>query len=146
MKHLLLIFTVFVLTYTVNAQGTQTEDEVYVGKGKTFGKYNGTGIIIPDFDRKEKQTTVPRLITGVVMSVSIGREDTLTDKRGFNFITLRKDDGTIVTIGTRDNAFTIPRTIVGRTITIDGSLVAGGRKRRGQQEIQYAATGIKVLD
>jgi len=40
MKKLLFILPVFFLAFTVNAQ--QTEDDVYVGKGKTFGRFNGT--------------------------------------------------------------------------------------------------------
>ena len=60
---------------------------------------------------------------------------------------VKKDDGTTVIVGTRDYGFTVPKNIVGRKITLDGSMVAGGRKRRDyQQDIQYAATGIKVID
>ncbi len=36
MKKLFLILPVFFLTLTIAAQ---TEDEVYIGKGKTFGNY-----------------------------------------------------------------------------------------------------------
>ena len=144
MKKLLFILPAFFFTLIVNVQ--QTEDEVYVGKGKTFGNYKGTGIIILDFGKKAKQTSVQSAITGIVISVSTGKADSLAGRGEFNFITVKKDDGTVVTIGTRDNVFTVPRTIVGRTITIDGSQVAGGRRRRDQQDIQYGATGIMVID
>ena len=139
MKKLLLILTSFLLTIAVNAQGTQTEDEVYIGKGKIFGNYKGTGIIIPDFGLKGKPYNGPATLTGIVVKVDWCEEDCRT-------IMLKKDDGTTVTVGTRDYGFRVPKNIVGRKITLDGSMVAGGRKRRDQQDIQYAATGIKVID
>ena len=139
MKSLLFIMAAFLFTHAVNAQGTQTEDEVYIGKGKTFGNYKGTGIIIPDIDRKGKPYNGPATLTGIVVKVDWCEQDCRT-------IMVKKDDGTTVTVGTRDYGFTVPKNIVGRKITLDGSMVAGGRKRRDQQDIQYAATGIKVID
>jgi hypothetical protein len=59
---------------------------------------------------------------------------------------VKKDDGTTVTVGTKDYGFTVPKNIVGRKIILDGSMVSGDRKRRDQQDIQFAATGLKVLD
>jgi hypothetical protein len=54
-------------------------------------------------------------------------------------------------VGTKDNGFTVPRVIVGKTITIEGlDLVGMGRRRKTinnkdyQQDIQFAATGIKI--
>ena len=52
MKKLLLILPVLFLPLGINAQ--QTEDEVYIGKGKTFGNYNGKEIIIPETARDDK--------------------------------------------------------------------------------------------
>jgi len=140
MKKLLLILTSFLLIIALNAQGTQTEDEVFIGKGKTFGNYKGTGIIIPDVGLKGKPYNGPASLTGIVVKVDWCEEDCRT-------IMVKKDDGTTVIVGTRDYGFTVPKNIVGRKITLDGSMVAGGRKRRDyQQDIQYAATGIKVID
>ena len=140
MKSLLFIMAAFLFTHAVNAQGTQTEDEVYIGKGKTFGNYKGTGIIIPDVNLKGKPYNGPASLTGIVVKVDWCEEDCRT-------IMVKKDDGTTVIVGTNDYGFTVPKNIVGRKITLDGSMVAGGRKRRDyQQYIQYAATGIKVID
>ena len=147
MKKLLSILPVIFFTLAVSAQGTQTEDEVYVGKGKTFGNYKGTAIIIPDFDKPVKNpTTDLSRLTGTVISFGLETKmDSLTDKRvslySFN---LKKTDGTIVTVGTRDNGFTVPKEILGKTITVEG------RKRRDvknntQQDVQFAATGILVV-
>jgi hypothetical protein len=146
MKKLLSILPVIFFSFALHAQ--QTEDEVFVGKGKTFGNYIGTAIIIPDFDRTvKKPTTDLTRLTGTVISVGLeSRMDSLTDKRvslySFN---LKKIDGTIVTVGTRDNGFTVPKEIVGKTITVEG------RKRRdvkndAQQNIQFAATGILIVE
>ena len=145
MKKLRLILPVFFFTIALNAQ--QTEDEVYIGKGKTFGNYKGTAIIIPDVGKGTKPTNVQTTITGIVVKVGWCEEDCLT-------ILVKKDDGTTVTVGTRDYGFTVPQKIVGRKIIIegiDGGQISGGRKRRdvkkdAQQDIQFAATGIKVID
>ena len=93
-------------------------------------------------------------MTGVVVSGGlVNRVDSLTDKRislySFN---LKKSDGTIVTIGTKDNGFTVPKEIVGKTITVEGiDLVSFPRRRKTvntdyQKEIQFAAIGIKIID
>ncbi len=152
MKKLLFILPAFFFTLAVNAQ---SEDEVFVGKGKTFGNYKGTGIIIPDFDKTEKKPmTEQTIVTGLVISGGlVSRMDLLTDKRvslySFN---LKKADGTMVTIGTRDNGFTVPKEIVGKTISVEGiDLVSFPRRRKTvntdyQKEIQFAATGIKIID
>ncbi len=155
MKKLLFILPAFFFTFAVNAQGTQTEDEVFVGKGKIFGNYKGTGIIIPDYNKTAKKPmTDQTIVTGVVVSGGlVSRMDSLTDKSislySFN---LKKTDGTVVTIGTRDNGFTVPKEIVGKTITVEGiDLVSFPRRRKDvninyQKEIQFAATGIKIMD
>ena len=144
MKKLLIILPAFLFTLAANAQ---TEDEVYIGKGKTFGNYTGRGIIIPDIDRKAKPGNGQTVVTGIVVTVGWCEEDCLT-------ILVKKDDGTTVTVGTRDNGFTVPKKIVGRKIIVEGidaGQISGGRKRRdvkkdAQQDIQFAATGIKVID
>jgi hypothetical protein len=142
MKKLLLILPIFLLTLAVNAQ---TEDEVYIGKGKTFGNYKG--IIIPETDRNAKPIKTPTTITGMVVTVVWCEEDCLK-------MTVKKEDGTTVIIGTKDNGFTVPKKIVGRKIIVEGmdsGQISGGRKRKdlkkdAQQDIQFAATGIKVID
>jgi hypothetical protein len=152
MKKLLLIVSAFFLALAINAQGTQTEDEVYVGKVKTFGKYSGTGIIIPDVGKTKKQPANPTTLTGIVINDGSNIQDSINGKPGglYSF-KLKKDDGTVVTVGTRDNDFTVPKKIIGRTITVEAVII--DRRRREinpgkpyQPDIQYAATGIKVID
>lgn len=148
MKKLLILLQLFCLTVTVNAQ--QTEDEVHIGsypKGKTFGNYNG-----PDTKPIEGLTT----ITGTVINVGrFSRLDSITDKRGgFYSFDLKKDDGTMITVITSDNRFTVPKEIIGNRIIVQGTggdKVSGGRKRRdvpkeSEADGQFAAAGIKVLD
>ncbi len=91
MKSLLFIMAAFLFTHAVNAQGTQTEDEVYIGKGKTFGNYKGTGIIIPDLGLKGKPYNGPATLTGIVVKVDWCEQDCRT-------IMGEKDDGTTVTV------------------------------------------------
>ena len=145
MKKLQFILFALFLSLAMNAQ--QTEDEVYIGKGKTFGNYKGTAIIIPDVGRNEKPTNRQTAITGIVVTVNWCEEDCLT-------ILVKKDDGTTVTVGTKDNGFRVPKEIVGRKIIVEGidaGQISGGRKRKDvkkdyQKDIQFAATGIKVID
>ena len=136
MKKLLFILPVFFLALTVNAQ--QTEDDVYVGKGKTFGRLNGT----------DNRNTIPvkgqLSITGTVVKVGWCEEDCLT-------MWVKKDDGTIVSVGTKDYGFTIPKSIVGKRIIIEGidpaKLITKKKtlKRDFQRDIQFAATGLRIL-
>ena len=140
MKKLLFILPVFFFTLAVNAQ--QTEDQPYIGK--TFGNYKGTGIIIPDTDRPTKPINRQTTVTGIVVKVGWCEEDCLT-------ILVKKDDGTTVTIGTKDYGFTVSKEIVGKRIIIEGiesaKLIRERRavKKDYQKDIQFAATGIKVI-
>jgi hypothetical protein len=143
MKKLLFVLPVVLFTLTVNAQ--QTEDEVYIGKGKTFGNYKGTGIIIPDTDRKSKQINGQTALTGIVLAVGWCEDDCLK-------ISVKKDDGTIVTVGTKDYGFTVSKKIVGKRIIVEGiepdKLPRERRtvKKEYQKDIQFAATGIMVIN
>jgi hypothetical protein len=147
MKKLLFILPVFFLAFISNAQ--QTEDEVYVGKGKTFGNYNnGRGIIIPETDRTTRPINAQTAVTGMVIRAGmVNVQDSLRDGHGglYSF-DLRKEDGTIITIGTRDNGFTVPRGIVGKTISVEGKdagQISGRRRRDG---VQFTAIGVMVID
>ncbi len=150
MKKLRFILPVFFFSLALNAQ--QTEDEVYIGKGKTFGNYEGKAIIIPETDRTTKPSSGQTAITGMV--VGYCKKDCCYKKSTSCSVEVKKDDGSTVIVGTRDNGFTLPREIEGRTIIVEGKdagQISGGRKRRdvkkdAQQDIQFAATGIKVID
>ncbi len=141
MKKLLFILPVFFFTLAVNAQ--QTEDEVYVGK--KYGNFKGTGIIIPDTDRKAKPINGEPTVTGIVVKVGWCEEDCLT-------ILVKKDDGTTVTVGTKDYGFKVSKKIVGRKIIVEGNEPAYFIRERKtikkdyQKDIQFAASGIKVVN
>ena len=141
MKKFLFILPVFFFTLAVDAQ--QTEDEVYVGK--KYGNYKGTGIIIPDTDRPTKPINGQTAVTGIVVKVGWCEDDCLT-------ILVKKDDGTTVTVGTKDNGFTIPKKLTGKKIIVEGIDPAKRvRERRTvrtdyQKDIQFAATGIMVIN
>ncbi len=147
MKKLLVILQFFCLTLTVNAQ--QTEDEVHVGsypKGKTFGNYNG-----PDTKPFKDQVTVKGIVIDGGL-VSVG-QDTLTDRRGglYSFV-IKKDDGVVMTVETKDHRFTVPREIIGHTIIAEGiDNVSYPRRRKtldneNEKNSQIAATGIMVIE
>jgi len=143
MKSLLFIMAAFLFTHAVNAQGTQTEDEVYIGKGKTFGNYKRSDT---------KPINGQLALTGTVVSGC--KRDCCNKKQTSCSFNLIKDDGTILTVGTRDFEFAVPNEIVGTKVIVEGKdagQISGDRKRRDtkkeyQKDIQFAATGIKVID
>ena len=136
MKKTLFILPILFFTLAVNAQ--QTEDDVYMGKSKTFGNYKGTAIGTAKPNKGQLN------ITGKVVKVEWCEEDCMT-------IWVKKDDGTIVTVGTKDNGFTVPKNIVGKRIFIEGiepgKLIPEKRmiKNEYQKDIQIAATGVRVF-
>jgi hypothetical protein len=153
MKKLLLIISLFIFCASINAQ--QTEDDIHVGgspKGKTFGDYKAPAIIIPDVDRTPKPA--PVTLTGIVLRSRImkgGDADSLKGKNGaLVAFDLKLDDGSLIRIGTSDYGFHVPRNIIGHRITLQAvsarGLKTGKEKKNYQQQIEYAATGLKVLN
>jgi hypothetical protein len=144
MKKLLIILPALFFTLALNAQ---TED---IGKGKTFGNYKGTAIIIPDFGKNAKQIDVQRIISGMVA----GKCTSDCCNRKLNACTIYIDlDGKIISVGTGDKGFTVPNEIVGRKIIVEGmdNTAANIRRRRPvnskyQKDTQFVATGIMVAD
>jgi hypothetical protein len=141
MKKLLFILPVLFFSFAAKAQ--QTEDEVYIGK--KYGNFKGTGIIIPETDRKVNPVTGPTTISGVVIEVGWCEEDCLT-------ILLKKADGTTITIGTKDSGFKIPKKMVGQKIIVEGidpekrSYTIRNPRVNYQKNIQFAASGVKVVN
>lgn len=149
MKKLLFILPVFFFSLALNAQ--QTEDDIYVGKSKTFGNYKGAAIStinpksLPGGDRNTKPVKGSSTLAGTVVKVGWCEEDCLT-------IWVKKDDGMTVAVGTRDYGFSVPKEIVGKRILIEGidpaKLIRDRRtvKKEYQKDIQFAAIGIRVMD
>ena len=137
MKKLVQVLPLILFAVIVNAQ--QTEDDIYVGKSRTFGNYRGTDITTA------KQVKGQLTVTGTVVKVDWCEEDCLT-------VWVKKDDGSTVSVGTKDYGFTIPKKIVGKRITIEGiepaKYIAGKKavKKEYQKDIQIAATGIRIFD
>ncbi len=135
MKKLLQILPFILFALTVKAQ--QTEDDIYVGKTKTFGNYRGTDI------STAKPAKGQSFITGIVVKVDWCEDDCLT-------IWVKKDDGTIVAVGTKDYSFTIPKDITGKRIEIEGvepdklAYEKKSVKKKYQEGIQIAATGVRI--
>jgi hypothetical protein len=140
MKKLLFILTALFFAFGLKAQ--QTEDEVYIGK--KYGNFKGTAIIIPDTDRNLKPVNGPTAVTGIVVEVGWCEEDCLT-------ILMKKADGTIVTIGTKDYGFRVPKKLIGLKIIVEGIDPANRVRERltvrggYQKDIQFAASGIIVV-
>ncbi len=136
MKKIFVILPVLLFAFAAQAQ--LNKDSLRgsgVSRGKTFGTYTGTGIIKPDISKPTKQT----ILSGVVIKVDWCEDDCMT-------IYLKRDDSTTVAIGTKDYGFKVPRAIVGRRISVDAITPAGLRRKPTQQNIQYAASGIKIIN
>jgi hypothetical protein len=137
MKKLLPILPLILFTAIVNAQ--QTEDDVYVGKSRTFGNYRGTDV------SGAKQMKGQVVLTGTVVKLDWCEEDCLT-------VWVKKEDGSTVSVGTKDYGFTVPKKIVGKRIIIEGidpaKYVAEKKtvKKEYQKNVQIAATGIRIFD
>lgn len=134
-----LLFTLFVLFIAISSYAQQTEDDVYVGKSRTFGNYKGTDI------KNTKQIKGSPIITGTVVKVGWCEDDCLT-------IWVKKEDGTILSVGTKDNGFTVPKDIVGKRIIVEGYesdkpiREKKTKKKENQEDIQFLATGMKFFD
>ncbi len=133
-------FIVAVLFLSLQGIAQQTEDDPSVGgHSRTFGKFKGT----PAANLNTLKGQV--LITGTVISVSWCEEDCLT-------VLVKTNTGNIVSIGTKDNAFSVPKNIAGKKITIEGyeqaKLTINKKvdKNQRQKDIQVAATGIKIYE
>ena len=104
MKSIFFLVATFLSTSVAVAQ--QTEDDVYVGKARTFGNYKG----INSYSKLPKGQSV---VTGTVVEVSWCEEDCRT-------VLVKKPDGTMITVGTADFGFKIPKGIKGKKIIIEG--------------------------
>ena len=153
MKKLLPLLSAVFISMAVNAQGTQTEDEIYIGKGKTFGKYTGRSVTTPVTDKTTKSTvTNPTILTGIVLSGGVisNSADSLKSTPGSLYsFNLKKDDGAIILVGTSDYDFNVPKELIGRSVSVEGlsSATLIERKRRSvQKDIQFAAIGVMVTN
>jgi hypothetical protein len=124
----------------------QTEDEVYIGKGKTFGNYK-SGNIRP-VNGQINPVSGLKTMTGTIVSGC--KRDCCNRKSTFCFIDIQTADS-LVRIGTRDNGFSVPKDMVGQKIVVEGTETTKlGRERRPrkdvQNDVQFTATGVKVLN
>ena len=67
-------------------------------------------------------------------------------------ILVKKADGIIITVGTKDNGFKVPKAIVGKKIIIEGiepskrNVDKKAVNQAYQTDIQFAASGIRLLN
>jgi hypothetical protein len=137
MKKLLAMLPILFCVLFANAQ--QTEDEVYIGKGKTLGAFRGPTV---------KPLDGQYSFTGQV--VGICTRDCCNRKLTSCTMIIKREDS-LVSIGTNDYGFTVPKSIVGRTVTVqsvDPRLIRERRpiRKDSQKGVQIAATGIKFID
>ncbi len=148
MKKLLIMLPALFITIAVLAQ--QTVNDVNAGKYKAYGNFKGVDIsanpkIQADLDRNAKPYKGSSTITGIVLKLGWCEEDCIT-------FWVKKDDGTTVEVGTKDFGFAVPKAIVGKRITIEGIesakllLQKTTVKKEFQKDIQFAATGVMVLN
>ena len=148
MKKLLFALPLFFLSLAVYAQ--QTEDDVFVGKSKTFGNFKGVALsttkpnTLNDDRRNTKSIKGLLTLTGTVVKVGWCEDDCL-------IFYVKEDDGTTVAVGTKDYGFTVPKEIAGKRIFIEciaPALLIREKekvKKEYQKDIQFVATGIKVI-
>ena len=131
MKQLLFLL---LITVTFQASAQQTEDDIYVGKSRTYGNYKGTDI------RTSNQVKGQVIITGTVLKVDQCELNCLT-------VWVKKNDGSTVSVGTRDHGFSIPKNTIGKRIIVEGIDPAEKKtvKKTYQKDIQIMATGIRIF-
>jgi hypothetical protein len=135
MKKLIQILPFILLSLMAQAQ--QTEDDIYVGKSRTFGNYRGTDI------RTSNQVKGQLIITGTVLKVDVCEVGCLT-------VWVKKNDGSTVSVGTKDHGFSIPKNTIGKRIIVEGidSAKYNADKKTVksyQKDIQVIATGIRIF-
>ena len=144
MKKLLLALPVLFLGFFVSAQ--QTEDEVYIGKGKTFGNYSNANA--RPVNGQINPVSGLKTVTGTIVSGC--KRDCCNRKLTTCFIDIQTADS-LVRVGTRDNGFSVPKDMIGKKIVVEGTetslLIRERRPMKGtQNDVQFTATGVKVLN
>lgn len=138
MKKIFVIAPILFLALSGICQ-TVSKNAAPAGKSSIFGKYIG-----PD-NKNSTPVKGQVVITGIVINVSWCEEDCFT-------ILVKTNTGNIVTVGTKDYGFTVPKIITGKKISIEGIELAKltatkkADKKEYQKDIQVAATGIKIYD
>lgn len=157
MKHLL-IFLFLLLSFTVFAQES---DVVPATKGVVYGQLTNPGgeqVFIRDLEQK--------LVNGSFEGQVIGKVKEVCQSMGC-WIKLERPDGSTLMVKTKDHAFFMPKDLVGKTVLVAGtaSLEDVSEKKRKHlaedagkskkeiakikgsvKELQYTASGVKVLD
>ena len=140
MKKLLFILTLFFFSIAVNAQPT----DVIPASGATYGNFR-------DFENNAKIIPGNGEITIMGLVINRGELHCVYNKCTVTSITIQREDGTTLVIGTSDHNFSVPRYIVGKKIRVEGIDIRKGEPVRrnprteNQKDIQFAATGVKVI-
>src|SRR5688500_1402011 len=113
MKKLLLLLPVLFVSIVLCAQ---TEDEVYIGKGRTFGNYK-SGNIRP-VNGQINPVSGLKTVTGTIVGAC--KRDCCNRKLTSCFLDIQTGDS-LVRIGTRDNGFSVPKEMVGKKIVVEGT-------------------------
>lgn len=158
MKKILLAFVLFV---TVAANAQDTSEIKPAAKGVVYGaavSENGEAITPNDLQVKLANGAFEGQVTGKVKEVC---------KSMGCWITLEKADGTSLMVKSKEHGFFMPQDLTGKTVVIEGTASikevsedkrkhmaedAGKSKaeikkiKGSEKEVQFIATGVKVLD
>jgi hypothetical protein len=138
----------------------QDKEKVQAAKGVTYGVVaeNGTPITVEQIKTKLTDDQFQGQVKAKVVEVC---------KAEGCWIRVQKADGTSMMVRAKDHAFLMPENIVGRTVVIEGSAKvkevseemrkhyaedAGKSKKEiakikgSEKDVEFAATGVKVLD
>ena len=158
MKKILLAF-VFFVAVTANAQ--ESSEIKPAAKGVVYGaavSESGEAITANDLQAKLNNGVFEGQVTGKVKEVC---------KSMGCWITLEKADGTSLMVKSKEHGFFMPENLTGKTVVIEGTASikevseekrkhmaedAGKSKaeikkiKGSEKEVQFIATGVKVLD
>jgi hypothetical protein len=153
----ILLLAMIVLAVSAMAQD---KEKVPAAKGVVYGKVSEekSPVAADDLHNKLVDNAFAGQITGKVAEVC---------KAEGCWIRLKKDDGTSMMVRAKDHAFLMPENIVGKTVLVEGSATiketseemrkhyaedAGKSKEEiakikgSEKSVEFAATGVKVLD
>jgi outer membrane lipoprotein SlyB len=153
----ILLLAMIVLAVSAMAQD---KEKVPAAKGVVYGKISEekSPVAADDLHNKLVDNAFAGQIKGKVAEVC---------KTEGCWIRLKKDDGTSMMVRAKDHAFLMPENIVGKTVLVEGSATiketseemrkhyaedAGKSKEEiakikgSEKSVEFAATGVKVLD
>jgi hypothetical protein len=156
----LILSALILISVAAGAQETHQKEKVQAEKGVVYGKVSETESAV----NTDELTT--KLVDNKYEGQVKGKVAEVCKAEGC-WIRLKRADGSTMMVRAKDHAFLMPENIVGKTVVVEGSAVvkveteemrrhyaedAGKSKKEiakikgSKKDVQFAATGVKVLD